>query len=281
MFDDSNPARSNNDDDDDVVRELLVTCDRAPAEGLAWIDRLDEDLRSKPMIMFARFIALRHLAINGFYRNGTAEFGSLSVDALTPVMDATHRGYAEQALAQVAALEACDPTYIPNLGDPDDRFGERMVDDVCIVVDRLRPGRVQQVLGWTKLHFFGSERLGELPGVFDDTDTQMIRAALRTRCRPPLIVRSAISYSKGEDGYGRRYVDAYLMEGNFKETPTVGDANMLGSVRIFDDGDVTWTALEPDPAAAPEHDQAPQGTRGETTLRAKPRSRWTRWLTGR
>ncbi|MBK1645873.1 hypothetical protein CKO25_14700 [Thiocapsa imhoffii] len=53
-----------------------------------------------------------------------------------------------------------------------------MVDDVCIVNERLQPGKVQQVLGWTKPHYFGDERLGSLPNVLDVADDSLTATAI-------------------------------------------------------------------------------------------------------
>ncbi len=229
---------SGNQGDDDPMRELLVTCDRSPHEGLEWIDRLDTDLRSRPPIMFARFTALRHLALDGFFGEGAPNLGSVTADEIRRIMTAEKLAYAEQALAQVAKIDAAEPEYIDNLGDEGDKFASRMVDDICIVIERLQPGKVQDVLGWTKLHYFGSERLGKVPTVFDERDDGLISGAIRTRIYPPQTARSALSYKKGEDNRNRRFLDVFLMEKSFRDTPTMGDANMFCSVRFFDDGEV-------------------------------------------
>lgn len=273
----ASPARDH--DDDDPIRELLLTCDNAPEEGLAWVDRLDEELRSKPMIMFARFIALRHLAIDGLVAQGVNELGGASVDAIAQGMNAQDRAYAAQALSQIADIDQRDPEYIDALGSPDDRFGQRMVDDICIVNERLRPGSVQQALGWTKLSYFGGERLAKLPGAFDDADTPLIRAAIRTKIRPSLIARSACSYAKGQDDTHRRFVDTYLMEQDFRETATMGDANLFCSVRFFEDGASVATPSATERAPAPPEEQAKvNGDAGG--LLAKSRRRLGRWLAG-
>ena len=266
--------------EDDPVRELLLTCDRAPAEGLGWIDRMDAGLQAKPMTMFARFIALRHLAIDSFFADGPAELGSASAEIIASVMDAQNRTHATQALAQVANIEALHPDYIGVLGDPDDRFGERMVDDICIVNERLDPGSVQRTLGWTKLHFFGIERLGELPGVPEDAFTSV---AIRVKFCPPQIARSAIRVVGSTDGLGRRYADFFLMEENFKTTPTIGDANMFCSARVFDDGEVAISPMDSEPESdAGDDQQVPDrvGTAEPTDAASAVQTRkgWRRWF---
>jgi hypothetical protein len=280
MADDAHLARDTDKAGDDPVRELLTTCDRAPQEGLAWIDHLDDDLKAKPMIMFARFIALRHLAIDGFFADGPTELGGARAETIANVMDAQNRAHATQALAQVADIETLHPDYIGALGDPDDRFGERMVDDICIVNERLVAGSIQRTLGWTRLHFFGGERLGELPGVPEDPFTSV---AIRMKLCPPQIARSAIRVVGSTDGLGRRYADFFLMEENFKTTPTIGDANMFCSARFFEDGEVAISPMDSEPesdAGDDQHGPERVGTPEPTDARAsvQRRSGWRGWL---
>ena len=61
------------------------------------------------MIMFARFIALRRLAIDGFFADGPAELGGASVEIIASGMEARNRAHAAKVLAQVPDIEAQHP----------------------------------------------------------------------------------------------------------------------------------------------------------------------------
>jgi hypothetical protein len=40
-------------------------------------------------------------------------------------------------------------------------IGEKYVDEMAVVLERCRPGRVQQILGRTKLKYFGIDRIAD------------------------------------------------------------------------------------------------------------------------
>ncbi|MBV5273971.1 MAG: hypothetical protein JZU52_10110, partial [Lamprocystis purpurea] len=202
-----NTDTSENDKDNPVV-DFLMTCDRSPSEGLAWLSRLDEGLQSKPEIMFGRFIALRHLALDeNFLSKGSPNIGSVTSAEIEQKMTSEQISFAEQALVQVAKIEAVDPSYIREMFSDNVHYGELMVDDICTIMERLDPGKVQRVLGWTKLHYFANERVGFTPKLFDDSDHEFLRNAIRQRIRPAKIVLSALSYKKGKDDNNRRFFD--------------------------------------------------------------------------
>ncbi|MBK1645874.1 hypothetical protein CKO25_14705 [Thiocapsa imhoffii] len=93
-----NDVPGHDDAGDNPVRDLLVDCDRAPREGLAWIDRMGEELKFTPLVMFARFIALRHLAIDVFQSAGVTELGGAREADIVRIMDEESRDHADAAL---------------------------------------------------------------------------------------------------------------------------------------------------------------------------------------
>ena len=155
-----------------------------------------------------------------------------------------------------------------------------MVDDICIVNERRGPGSVQRILGWTRLHFFGGERLGELPGVPADLFGSV---AIRTKFCPTHIARSAIGVVGSTDDLGQRYADCFLMEENFTTTSTIGDANMFCSARFFEDGEVAISPVDSEPewdASDDQHGPDRVGTAEPTDARAAVQRRrgWGGWL---
>jgi hypothetical protein len=222
------------------IDHLLDTCQREPHEGLAWIDRLSPELRGKATICFARFIALRTLGLGNVM--GSVNLTGVETDELRRYLTPQSGKYIVQALQQISELEHLHPGYIASIGAPDDRFGESSMDDVCIVVERLFPGKVQEILGWTKIFYFGIDRIGFVPGLKDQIPHDLLMTLLRARFETSDIVRSAVAITykrRGRDGPG--YVDFYMCRLNYGETSTIGDAEILGTLRLSEDSSFTFT----------------------------------------
>jgi hypothetical protein len=155
------------DNSDDIVRELLRTCENEPREGLALIDSFDDELRYVRQFMFFRFIALRKLALRGIFANSlnTDDIVRLDIEQLRALVTAEELELSVEALREVREIERRHPNWIQGVRDSNNRedpFASRMVDDVCMVLERLRPAQVGTVLGWTKLKYFGTDRVGIL-----------------------------------------------------------------------------------------------------------------------
>jgi hypothetical protein len=173
---------------------------------------------------------------------GTVNLTGVETDELRQQITPESGKYVVQALKQISELERLHPGYIASIGAPDDRFGESSMDDVCIVVERLFPGKIQEVLGWTKIFYFGIDRIGFVPGLKDQIPHALLMTLLKTRFQAGEIVRSAvaISYKKrGRDGPG--YVDFYMCRLLYGETPTIGEAQIEGTLRLREDSTFTFT----------------------------------------
>ncbi len=221
------------------VAHLLDICQRDPHQGLAWIDGLSPELRSKSTICFYRFVALRTLALGNVQG---VNLTGIETDELRRYLTPQSGKYIVQALQQISELERLHPGYIASIGAPDDRFGESSMDDVCIVVERLFPGKVQEILGWTKIFYFGIDRIAFVPGLKDQIPHNLLMILLKTRFKTSEIVRSAvaIAYKKrGRDGLG--HVDFYMCRLLYGETPTIGEAEILGTLRLSEDSRFTFT----------------------------------------
>jgi hypothetical protein len=231
-------------EDDDPVRDLLRLCESDPKEGLAWIDRLDNDVRSKALTMFAGFIAFRKLAFQSYLEGGPRSLSSEDAASLERYFNEERLDFAEAALQQVAEIEKAYPDYIEGLGDPTDRFGVMMVDDVCIVLQRLRPDRPRTILGWTKLRFLEGECIGSLPDFIKSASKPLLKRVLDVKFSSPKAVTSAIGVSSSEKADGTRSATFYLCRLDTRYTATIGDAEMFGNVELFEDGRAEFRSTE-------------------------------------
>jgi hypothetical protein len=238
-------------DEKDPLLNLLETCDREPREGLDWIARLESELQRKPAVLFAKFIALRQLMFERLFAAGEHSVSDKDAAQLGLYFGPDQMNRAEEALQTVAAVERTDPDYIPSLGTTKDRFGLAMVDSVCIPLERLRPGSVQPILGWTKLAYFGIQRVGFISGLQVQIPSDAIRAIFDARISGTPVGRSAVGLSYDSEPLCGSYVDFELLEKDFNQTPTIGDATMLGQLRIYQNGMAAFTPPVASPSSAP------------------------------
>lgn len=236
-----NKESETNDDvsknDDNPLAVLLKTCQESPSEGLRWIDEYeqeDADLRENPDLMFCRFVALRTLALEDVFGLSVLSLAAMDEEEMSNHISTEQMAYAGQALKAVAQIEHAEIGYF------DERaVAVNMVDGLCNVIERLRPGSVQEALGWTKLCYFGTSRVGNLlPDFFENTEDALMGKTLGVKISPRKIVRSALGADSDKDKNGRWYVRYVLMEKNFRTTPTVGDAKKFCLICIFEDGKV-------------------------------------------
>jgi hypothetical protein len=156
----------------------------------------------------------------------------------------------QKALSLVRKLEAHHPGALASFEHDDgDRFGERKIDGAAITLEAFYPGRVQEILGRTKLRYFGAARLmiyGDCIASSEDFDV-----AADVWISLDEIARSALFMRVGEDQRGLRY--AHVMF--FRKLQSEGDpeaaiGESLGticSLYLFEDGTASRTLSEDAP----------------------------------
>jgi len=159
----------------------------------------------------------------------------------------THIDYVEKGLQEIREMEEIHPGALTLFGTEEDRMGELKVDAMAMVLERCRPGRVQQILGRTKLLYFGVERIKVLPrdllgGRPIESTSGSLRPFMDASFSYEVIVKSALVVHKGADDKGRRFIWVQLFGKTFAEfgtDETFGDARPsmnLYDVKLFDDG---------------------------------------------
>ena len=147
--------------------------------------------------------------------------------------------YLEVALREVREIEMVTPGFVAMIGTDEEPIGEAKVDAIASALERCRPGKVQELMGTTKLLFFGSahRRMGVRPGL--DLTSKDYAILLNPRFSAPLVVKAAIAMDKGADGKGRRFVTCLLYQKCLDEwgpDETLETASSAGVLYFFDDG---------------------------------------------
>jgi hypothetical protein len=150
-----------------------------------------------------------------------------------------HLDYLETALREVREIEIIEPGFVAMIGTDEEPVGEAKVDLISIALERCRPGKVQELMGTTKLLYLGSEhrRNGVGPGL--DLTSEDYAILWNTRFNAPSIVKAAIAMDHGVDSKGRRFVTCLLYQKCLDEwgpDETLSTALSAGVLYFFDDG---------------------------------------------
>lgn len=237
-------------DAEEVLARILNLCESDPDAGLALIDRaveMNPESESNPFAKFARAMAYGSKGLFQLWRTSPdIDFTTYNEAEMRDdfgITD-THLDYLEKGLEQIREMEEIYPGALQLFGTEEDRKGESRVDAMALVLERCRPGRVQQLLGKTKLEYFGPERVFKLENCeISDEEFGFFRNVFFT-CGP--IARSAVLRVDGTDSGGRRYVSVVL----YREAKIVDESGeespVAGFVCLCDDGSCAPGVFRPD-----------------------------------
>lgn len=221
-------------EDDDPSGELIRMCENNPEEGLAWIARLDDDLRAHPRIRFAAFLAYRSLCFSRFFEAGQSSLLEKSDLEMMQWFGGDEIDAGRNALKVIAQIEADDPSYLSGLG-----FPEAMIDQVAQVVERTEPGATLEDLGWTKLLYVGSERLKTAPTYRAPASDGAVANAVRMRLSGVPAFQTVLIESDTS-----KQATFYLLRDDISRVANVGEAGLLGTLTVRQDGTFDFDADE-------------------------------------
>jgi len=224
----------------DIISEL---CYSVPGVALALIE---STIREKPALAAEpalKFLKAKACGSIGFFQLippgvDPSPFGEDRLRNIVGITD-QHLDLLEKGLWEIREIEEADPHALENVlkNYPED---QGLVDGLAMAVERCRPGRVQEILGKTKVWYFGGNRIKIASVPFAPTQEQLGSVIQQHAFfQTSSIVRSAMAFSHGTDRNGRDYVHFYLYERSFEELgpeETIGDARSVGSILLFDDG---------------------------------------------
>lgn len=227
------------------IAEFLNLCKYDPDAGLGLIKKSigkNPELDSHLLMKFGKVIAYESKVFQ-FLRTTdlTEHVDKLSMEDLRKevptLLTNEHVRYLELALSEIRQIEDVDPKFITDIGTDEDPRGEIKVQVICNILEGCKPGRVQEILGKTKLSYFGTDRTMLMPNI-SNIPPQDLRPFTGVYFSLDSIVRSALLVDFGTDNRGRKYIMCMLYKRLFDDLgpdETFEDAVQLGTVYLFDD----------------------------------------------
>jgi len=233
---------------EDKIAYVLNFCEFVdPDLGLNIINSSDDlEFKSNPLAKFARALAYGSKGVlYQLHQRPEIDISTMEESELREELGLKNEqlGYLELALQEIKETERDHPRYMENMTRV---WAESKIDAIAISLERCRPGRVQQILGKTKLLYFGHKRIMRLPeetvmeNRVEDLPLEKRVFFMKTFFSFRHIVRSALPTQYGVDARGRTYVHCMLFE-RTPDDPLPGDIiaeafQLVGSIYLFDDG---------------------------------------------
>lgn len=227
---------------EETYANMLNLCESDPDAGLELISTVVCDrpeLASKSFIRFAKAMAYMSKGFLPFAGRPYVEIDVAGPEELRSYLNDDNLNHLELALVEIRQIEDIDQAFVSKIGRDEDRIGQNKVDAIATVLERCRPGRVQQILGKTKLSYFGVARLKILPHIEAPLLPSDTKPFLQVFFSHDSIVRSALIFGQGTDSKQRKYIECMLYERSFQDlgpSDTFEDARWGGGVVLFDDG---------------------------------------------
>lgn len=237
---------------EETLAGILNLCESDPDAGLKLIEQIEKNRPEAESDPFAKLAKAMAYGSKGLFQllkdRPNTDFTAFGKKELKGNLGVTekHMDYLEKGLKEIEKMERIHSGALRMLDTEEDRIGESKVDAMAMVVERCRPGRGQQILGKTKLLYFGHERIIRLPqdtlpeNRVEDLPLQEQVFFMKTFFSCRHIVKSALPTQYGKDVRGRKYIDCML----FERTPddplpgeTVAEAlKLVDSIYLFDNG---------------------------------------------
>jgi hypothetical protein len=226
---------------EEYMARILNLCEAAPDAGLELIDQIirnKPELGLNPFVRFAKAIAYGSKGLFKLLRNKPGiDWTAFDKEELRENIGITdaHLDYLELALQEIRKMEEIQSEAL-KVFVIEHEMGRAKVDAIAMVLERCRPGRVQELLGKTKLLYFPPSR------VFIHNDCKITKEEFFVFrdifFTPSKLAKSAILRLDGIDNRGRRYVVVVLYE---EANPFVSE--FADSLCLYDDR--TWSTFPP------------------------------------
>lgn len=225
---------------------LCEVADTNPDLALEFIEKTIEDnpeAASELYVMTCKVIAFKAKGIQPLRESQFTRVDVAEPEELRGYLQEGHLDWLELALNEISGIEKLDSEkeYMKVLA-PD-------IDCVACIVEKCRPGRVQEMLGWTKLWYFGLSRIKPTDYVKQGIPIRKVNEFLKVPFSFPRIVKSAVAYDFGTDEREREYITFRLFPdfiSDWANNDEIGDHEM-GGVTIYDDGTYEIEEQQQDP----------------------------------
>lgn len=236
---------------DEKFNIMLDLCESDPDAILEILEYMAKDLRNMaPYMMLAKALAYGNKGVLQALRRS-----QLTDEQLDNMSTWKGREFREKFRISDEQLDYLE-TGLREIRDMDakidfrKKLDKKINADVFVMettLERCRPGRVQQILGKTKLIYFGYDRIKVMPiGLLSNRPIEMTSQNIRfvdIYFNFRSIAKSALVVNSGIDDKGRRYIWLWLLGKTFDEMKpdeNFGDVRVgtspLYDVWLYDDG---------------------------------------------
>jgi len=230
-----------------MLANVLNLCESDPDAGLSLVDDL---VRSNPQLSedtFAHFARAMSWGSKGLFQALRAHpdfdlIGASSDDLRFDLgIGESELTALQKSLTSIARMEAAHPNALDAFGSNGDLQAERKVDGVAIALEVFHPGRTQEILGKTKLKYFGASRILMMSENISSDDTINLAGDVWFSFdHVNDIVRTALVIRIDSDERGMRYAQVMFFKRlpiDWDEDLSIGDAlGRVGSLYFFEDG---------------------------------------------
>jgi hypothetical protein len=112
-------------------------------------------LKTYPFLKWCKARAYQIKGLQPLIERNCLKINNTKTSELCSYFNNKQLDFLELALLEIRETEDVDPGFIKSI--------ENHVDGIASVLERCRPGRVQEIIGNTKMQYFGVERISTLP----------------------------------------------------------------------------------------------------------------------
>lgn len=227
---------------EEMLAYLSNLCESDPDAGLELIKGFIEnnlEFESNPIIKFCKALAYGRKGFKPLIEKPWLNIDLAEPNELRSYLNDENLNDLEYALSEIRQIEDIDPRFIQQIGTDEEKIGECKLDAIATVVERCKPGRVQQILGKTKLFYFGLTRIKQMPHLNEILHPEALKPFLEIFFTHKSFVSSALILAFDTDASGRKYIMCTLFQKPIDELgpkDTFERAIIAGTLYLFDDG---------------------------------------------
>lgn len=227
---------------EETLAYVYNLCGSDPDAGLNLIQEVikeNPELSSEPYIKWGKFLAFGKKGTQKLLEREKLNIDAADGDELLKYLNEEDLNYLDLALREINDINMADHNFISKLSSQDDKLGELKVDAMAAILDKCRPGRVQQILGKTKLFYWGVNRIKQMPYLKEKMSPDDLNPFLNIFFNYSSIVRSALILNYDVDAKGRKYIECSLFQkllGDLGPTDSLADVILEGAIYLYDDG---------------------------------------------
>lgn len=223
--------------DDEMYENILHLCETDPDTGLAFINQITTDNPSLMTFPFLLLCKIRAYQIKGVspLKDQPGICATSEPEELLLYLNDENLNAMESALSELHKANEIDPSMFNDLGS---EWDEQILA-LSSILNRCRPGRVQQLCGKTKIQFFSLNQTRVIP---NGISPESLKVYTQISFKFPQIVKSLIIIETGTDERKRNFLHLWVFDKlfeKFRQDETFGDAK-LGSLYLFDDGTFSY-----------------------------------------